>query len=110
LNRFWLSKSSPIPLALPDKFYKNSAAPFLNFGAFGDYFFTDGFRWLKMSSQNGNAEAYLAQLKNKGKPLAGFKGKKLPFVSSSSLVTKGLLLRSVGSFLINGSFGLWAQE
>lgn len=110
LNRYYIDQASPIPTPLPDKFFKDSPTPFLNFGAFVNYFFTDGYRWLKMSAQNGLAEAYLAQLKNKGKPLAGFKGKKLPFVDCCSLVTKGLLLKSVGSFLINGSFGLWGQE
>jgi hypothetical protein len=110
LNRYYLSQASPTPIPLPDKFFKDSLTPFLNFGAFVNYFFTDGFRWLKMSAQNGLADAYLAQLKNKGRPLAGFKGKKLPFVDKSNLVVKGILLKSVGSFLINGSFGLWGQE
>jgi hypothetical protein len=109
-NRYYLSQERPLPLPLPDKFFKDAPTSFLNFGAFVNYFYTDGYRWLKMSARNGLADAYLAQLKNKGRPLAGFKGKKLPFVDNSNLVVKGILLKSVGSFLINGNYGLWGQE
>lgn len=110
LNRYFIKNSNPIPIPLSDRFFKDKLAPFLNFGASVNYFYIDGFRWLKISARNGLADAFLAQLKNKGRPLAGFKGRKLPFVDNSNLVVKGILLESVGSFLINGDFGIWVQE
>lgn len=110
LNRFCIKKDDIVPLPLPDKFTKNSDAPFLNFGSFIDYFYTDGFRRLRMQALNGITEAILAQVKNNGKPFSGIRSVRLPFSPTANMVDRGVTLKSVGSFLINGSFGLWTEE
>ena len=110
LNRFFIKKEEIKPIALSDKFFKNSLAPFLNFGSFVDYFYTDGFRWLRMQAENERINAVLAQLKNKGSLFSGIKGLTLPFEPKSSLVVGATSLKSVGSLIINGSFGLWVNE
>jgi len=108
-NRFYIPNNQIMPVPLPDKIFRDSGIPFLNFGSFIDYFYTDGFRWLRMQAKNGKTNALLAQIVNTKTLFAGINGLTLPF-TNSSYVGKILQLKSVGSLLINGSFGLWINE